>query len=87
MAAARSLRRLVGGKTIKGMAIEVELSPVACKTGVLFVNDVDLADTQPLAVGADVDVRDEGGHVHKARVEATRPARFGTMYRLRLLRL
>jgi hypothetical protein len=65
--------------------MEVELSPVARETGVFFVHDVDLADEQQLSVGGDVDVREEGGHVHRARVETTRPARFGTVYQLRLL--
>jgi hypothetical protein len=33
------------------MAIEVEPSPVARETGVLFVHDVDLADAHQLSVG------------------------------------
>ena len=64
--------------------VDVELTPVARTLAVAYAHDVDLDADQELALGDRVELRDEGGALFAATVEASEPTRTGRKYRLRI---
>lgn len=56
---------------------DVELSPMSHKTGIVYLDSVELDAEQELNVGDRVELRDEGGTFHAATVLAKREARYG----------
>ena len=67
--------------TSRKALFDLELSPVARQKGVAYLHDVDL-DGDELKPGARIEIRDEGGALYGATVEAVEEARFGDKYRL-----
>lgn len=61
---------------------DVELSPTARQHGVAYVHDVQVGAGATLAPGDRVELRDEGGVLFAATVDAVLPTRFGSKYRL-----
>jgi hypothetical protein len=66
--------------------VDVELTPMARRSGVAYVHDVELDAGVELAVGDEVRLRDEGGALWFATVVEVETARLGRKYRLRLTR-
>jgi hypothetical protein len=63
-------------------AVDVELTPMARQTGVAYIHDVQLDADVGLAVGDNVQLRDEGGVLWEATVAVVEPVRLGRKYRL-----
>jgi hypothetical protein len=71
-------------RTVTKLVVPAEVGPLQRSTATVYVHDVELEGDENLHIGDRVEVRDEGGELWAATVEAVTRDELGQRYRLSL---
>jgi len=69
-------------QTVTKVVVSAEVGPLQRSTGTVYVHDVELDGDENLQIGDRVEVRDEGGGLWAATVEAVTSDELGRRYQL-----
>jgi hypothetical protein len=78
------IRRCDMAQTVTKLVVTAEVGPLQRSTSTVYVHDVELEGDENLQVGDRVEVRDEGGGLWAATVEAVTRDELGRRYQLSL---
>lgn len=71
-------------ETVTKLVVTAEVGPLQRSTGIVYVHEVELDGDENLQIGDRVEVRDEGGGLWAATVEAITRDELGSRYQLTL---